>query len=53
MDVTPVITHHFAIADYEEAFALAASGESGKIILEWPAALGGGGPESHRDGGLL
>lgn len=39
LDVTPVITHHFPVAEYEEAFAVARSGHSGKVILEWPAAL--------------
>jgi threonine 3-dehydrogenase len=39
LDVTPVITHHFPIAEYEEAFAVARSGHSGKVILEWPDAL--------------
>src|SRR5665647_2187610 len=41
LDVTPVITHHFPVAEYEEAFAIVRSGHSGKVILEWPAALGG------------
>ncbi len=40
LDVTPVITHRFPVAEYEEAFALVRSGHSGKVILEWPAALG-------------
>jgi hypothetical protein len=35
-----VITHRFPVAEYEEAFALVRSGHSGKVILEWPAALG-------------
>ncbi|MCL1592973.1 MAG: L-threonine 3-dehydrogenase [Actinomycetia bacterium] len=35
LDVSPVITHHFAAADYDEAFAVMASGECGKVILEW------------------
>ena len=39
LDVTPVITHHFPVAEYEEAFAIMRSGHSGKVILEWPAAL--------------
>ena len=33
VDVTPVITHRFALSDYEEAFATTASGRSGKVIL--------------------
>ncbi len=35
LDISPVITHHFAAADHEEAFATAASGEAGKVILHW------------------
>src|SRR4029453_16657247 len=35
LDVNPVITHRFPSDAYEEAFAVAASGESGKVLLEW------------------
>jgi threonine 3-dehydrogenase len=35
LDVTPVITHHFPYADHEEAFATAAGGRAGKVILHW------------------
>lgn len=35
LDISPVITHHFSAADHEEAFATAASGEAGKVILHW------------------
>ena len=35
LDISPVITHHFAAADHEEAFATAAGGEAGKVILHW------------------
>jgi threonine 3-dehydrogenase len=35
LDVSPVITHHFSHADHEEAFATAASGKAGKVILHW------------------
>ena len=35
LDISPVITHRFPAGDYEEAFAVARSGESGKVILEW------------------
>jgi threonine 3-dehydrogenase len=37
LDVSPVITHRFAAADYEEAFATAAGGQAGKVILDWEA----------------
>lgn len=35
LDLGPVITHEFAIDDYAQAFKTMASGESGKIILNW------------------
>jgi threonine 3-dehydrogenase len=35
LDITPVITHRFSFRDYEEAFATAASGDSGKIVMSW------------------
>ena len=35
LDIKPVITHHFSHRDFEEAFAVAASGRSGKVILDW------------------
>ena len=35
LNITPVITHHFPIAEYDKAFQLMASGQSGKIILDW------------------
>ncbi len=33
VDVAPVITHHFPLERFEEAFATTASGRSGKVIL--------------------
>jgi threonine 3-dehydrogenase len=35
LDIAPVITHRFSHRDFEEAFAVARSGESGKVILDW------------------
>jgi threonine 3-dehydrogenase len=35
LDVRPVITHRFSHSDFEEAFATAHSGRSGKVILDW------------------
>jgi threonine 3-dehydrogenase len=35
LDISPVITHHFAYSDHEEAFATAAGGAAGKVILHW------------------
>lgn len=37
LDIMPVITHRFSIDDYEEAFRMMASGQSGKVILDWEA----------------
>jgi threonine 3-dehydrogenase len=35
LDIKPVITHRFAYSEFEEAFAVAASGDAGKVILDW------------------
>lgn len=37
LDISPVITHRFDFREYEKAFALMRSGESGKIVLDWAA----------------
>jgi threonine 3-dehydrogenase len=41
LDVAPVITHRFSFEEFEEAFAIAASGEAGKVILDWTCAASG------------
>lgn len=35
LDLKPLITHHFCFEDFEKAFAIVQSGESGKVILSW------------------
>ena len=35
LDISPVITHRYHYTEYEEAFRVMASGESGKVILDW------------------
>ena len=35
LDIAPVITHRFKFDDFQEGFATALSGKSGKVILEW------------------
>ena len=35
LDLKPMITHHFAVDDFQTAFETMASGQSGKVILEW------------------
>jgi threonine 3-dehydrogenase len=35
LNIEPVITHHFGIDDFQLAFELMESGQSGKVILHW------------------
>jgi threonine 3-dehydrogenase len=35
LDLEPLITHRFRYQEYEEAFRIMASGNSGKVILSW------------------
>jgi threonine dehydrogenase-like Zn-dependent dehydrogenase len=35
LDISPVVTHRFSYREYEQAFAIARSGQSGKVILDW------------------
>ena len=35
LDITPIITHHFPVDDFEQGFATMLSGQSGKVILNW------------------
>jgi threonine 3-dehydrogenase len=35
LDIRPVITHRFSYRDFEEAFRVMRSGNSGKVILNW------------------
>jgi threonine 3-dehydrogenase len=35
LDIHPAITHRFSYRDHEEAFAVARSGDSGKVIMDW------------------
>jgi threonine 3-dehydrogenase len=38
LDIAPVITHRFPFQEHEQAFAVARSGQAGKVILNWEAA---------------
>jgi threonine 3-dehydrogenase len=38
LDVSQVITHRFPYSEFDEAFQVAASGESGKVLLDWKEA---------------
>lgn len=35
LDVRPILTHHFPVDEYQEAFETMRSGRSGKVILDW------------------
>lgn len=35
LDISSIITHHFAYADFLKGFEVMASGMSGKVILDW------------------
>ena len=35
LNIEPIITHHFDIDDFQPAFELMESGQSGKVILNW------------------
>jgi threonine 3-dehydrogenase len=35
LDVSPVITHHFSIDDFQKAFDVMREGETAKVILNW------------------
>ena len=37
LDVTPVITHHFGVDEFQKGFETMRSGQSGKVILDWAA----------------
>ena len=33
--IDPIITHHFAVQEFEQGFETMGSGQSGKVILDW------------------
>ncbi len=35
LDITPVLTHRFAIDDFQQGFDVMRSGQSGKVVLDW------------------
>jgi threonine 3-dehydrogenase len=38
LDVSPVITHRFPVAEFQRGFDVMRSGQSGKVILDWGAS---------------
>lgn len=35
LDLSPMITHHFKVDDFQQGFDMMRSGQSGKVILDW------------------
>lgn len=35
LDISPIITHHFSIDQFQQGFDAMLSGQSGKVILDW------------------
>jgi len=35
LDLTPIITHHYPVSEFQKGFDATCSGESGKVILNW------------------
>jgi threonine 3-dehydrogenase len=35
LDLSPILTHHFPVAEFEKGFAAMLSGQSGKVVLDW------------------
>ena len=35
LDVSPILTHRFGVGDFQEAFEIMRSGQSGKVVLDW------------------
>ncbi|GGX40479.1 L-threonine 3-dehydrogenase [Saccharospirillum salsuginis] len=35
LDLTPMITHHLPVDDFQDGFEIMRSGQSGKVILDW------------------
>ncbi len=38
LDILPVITHRFPVAEWKRGFDVMSSGQSGKVILDWESA---------------
>ena len=35
LDLSPIITHHYSVDDFQQGFDMMRSGQSGKVILDW------------------
>ncbi len=39
LDVSPILTHQFAVDDFQKGFEMMNSGQSGKVILDWTGTV--------------
>jgi threonine 3-dehydrogenase len=39
LDISPVITHRYSHADFEQGFAAMRSGQTGKVVLDWTGLI--------------
>jgi threonine 3-dehydrogenase len=37
LDISPIITHHYSVSEFQQGFDVMNSGRSGKVILDWGA----------------
>ncbi len=37
LDISPILTHSYAVEDFQQGFDMMRSGQSGKVILDWTA----------------
>lgn len=35
LNLSPIITHHYSVDDFQQGFDIMRSGQSGKVILNW------------------
>jgi len=35
LDLSPIITHQYSVEEFQQGFDAMASGQSGKVILNW------------------
>src|SRR5579859_6928804 len=35
LDISPVLTHHYKVKDFQQGFDVMRSGKSGKVVLDW------------------
>ncbi|WP_067101757.1 L-threonine 3-dehydrogenase [Marinomonas atlantica] len=39
LEITPIITHHFTLEEYQKGFDMMLSGQSGKVIIDWQMSV--------------